>query len=120
MAGSTRAIRDQSTSTAISPLSADLAEQLEELIATLPGVRDVAVGPIAHPILGQVPAALIVREEAAVDLPARIRAACIEAFSRAKAVARVVEVSAIPRTAYGKIDRPPLRKELERLIRARG
>lgn len=90
-------------------------EEIEDLIGRLPGVRDVAVAPIADRILSQIPAALIVADGDFADVAARVRAACGASLARAKFPRRIFHVSAVPRTSYGKIDRAGVRELAARL-----
>lgn len=94
-------------------------EEIEDVIGRVAGVRDAAVAPVYDPILVQVPAALIVGEGDFAELSARIRTACAASLSRAKFPRRFFQVPTIPRTSYGKIDRPGLKELVARLAAER-
>ena len=84
-------------------------KRIEEAIAELPAVSEVAVVGIADDVLGQVPKAFVVLREAAS--PAHEMA--IKAHCRARLapykIPRFVEfVDALPRTASGKVRRVAL------------
>ena len=77
--------------------------EIEELLTTLPGVREAAVTGEADPVRGEVPVAYVVGD-AGLDL------AAIEARVRAelasfKVPRRWVRVDALPRTALGKVQK---------------
>ncbi len=79
---------------------------VEEVLQTASGVRDVAVVGIEDARLGEVPVAFVV---GTVDATA-LEAHCREHLAPYKIPARFVEVASIPRTEVGKI----LRSELSR------
>jgi malonyl-CoA/methylmalonyl-CoA synthetase len=77
--------------------------EIEELLTTLPGVREAAVTGEADPVRGEVPVAYVVGD-AGLDL------AAIEARVRAelasfKVPRRWVRLDALPRTALGKVQK---------------
>ena len=86
--------------------------EVEEVLQSIPGVRDVAVVGIDDERLGEVPVAAVVGD---TD-PAEIDARCRAHLAPYKVPARFVFVDALPRNEVGKI----LRTEVQRLILADG
>ncbi|MCJ7437444.1 MAG: long-chain fatty acid--CoA ligase, partial [Acidimicrobiia bacterium] len=87
-------------------------DEVEEVLQSIPGVRDVAVVGIDDERLGEVPVAVVVGD---TD-PAEIDARCRAHLAPYKVPARFVFVDALPRNEVGKI----LRTEVQRLILADG
>jgi long-chain acyl-CoA synthetase len=84
---------------------------VENILAEHPGVADVALVGLPHPVLGEVPAALVqVRPGAQID------AAMLQDFVRARLAAFKVPVQVVisrqslPRNAGGKLVKSDLRK----------
>jgi acyl-CoA synthetase (AMP-forming)/AMP-acid ligase II len=82
--------------------------EVEEVLQSIPGVREVAVVGIADERLGEVPVAAVVGDADAAELDARCRAH----LAPYKVPARFVFVDALPRNEVGKI----LRTEVQRLF----
>ena len=82
--------------------------EVEEVIQSNPGVRDVAVVGIADERLGEVPVAAVVGDADPAELDARCRAH----LAPYKVPARFLFVDALPRSEVGKI----LRAEVRRLF----
>ena len=83
-------------------------QDVEEAIAELPGVREVAVTGIDDPLLGQVVAAFVVRDgEAPTDMA--VKAHCRQRLAGYKIPKQVTFVADLPRTASGKIRRAALK-----------
>lgn len=82
-------------------------QDIEEAIAELPGVAEVAVVGVPDPLLGEVVRACIVRTAALEERT--VRAHCRDRLSPHKLPREVVFVDALPRTASGKIKRADLR-----------
>jgi acyl-CoA synthetase (AMP-forming)/AMP-acid ligase II len=81
--------------------------EIETVLQAAPGVKEAAVFPIADEVLGQIPMAAIVAKDS--PLPFReVLAHCNRALP-SYMVPRLVEVSELPRSANGKIDRVGLR-----------
>ncbi|HEX7034938.1 MAG TPA: class I adenylate-forming enzyme family protein [Pseudomonadales bacterium] len=79
--------------------------EVEEALATLPGVQEVAVVGIADPLLGQAVKAVIVpRPDAALDVR-QVKAHCRAQLASYKVPKEVELVSELPRTASGKVQR---------------
>lgn len=79
--------------------------EVEQVLAELPEVTDVAVIGRAHELLGEVPVAYVV---AAPFEPDRLRAACHRALTASKVPVEFHQIDRIPRTGSGKI----LRRQL--------
>ena len=75
--------------------------EIEELLATLPGVREAAVTGEPDPVRGEVPVAYIVGEADLAELEARVRAE-VASF---KVPRRWVRIATLPRTALGKVQK---------------
>jgi acyl-CoA synthetase (AMP-forming)/AMP-acid ligase II len=80
-------------------------QEVEEVLATFPGVQEVAVTGIADEVLGQsIKAVIVLREGAPADLRG-IKAHCRQQLASYK-VPKIVEFAAVlPRTASGKVQR---------------
>src|SRR3546814_18028626 len=76
-------------------------QDVEEVIAELPGVREVAVTGVDDALLGQVVAAFLVRDG---DLPheTAVTAHCRLRLAGYKITRQVASVAALPRPASGK------------------
>ena len=88
-------------------------QEIEEVVAEVPGVAECAVAGVPDELLGQAIVAFVVREpgEAGASLTDRtIKKACFERLPRFKMPAEVRFVDALPRSDRGKI----LRSELVR------
>src|SRR3546814_8606117 len=99
-------------------------QDVEEVIAELPGVREVAVTGVDDAILGQVVAAFLVRDG---DVPneTAVKAHCRQRLAGYKIPKQVAFVAELPRTASGKVRRAALTQrseehtsELQSLIRS--
>lgn len=87
-------------------------QEVEEVLATFPGVQEVAVTGIADPVLGQaIKAVIVLREGVAADLMG-VKAHCRQHLANYK-VPKVVEfAAALPRTSSGKVQRFKLAQSL--------
>jgi long-chain acyl-CoA synthetase len=83
-------------------------QDIEDVIAELPQVREVAVVGVDDPILGQAIRAFVALAEAAVLTPMQIQAHCRERLANYKIPKIVTMVASLPRTASGKIRRAEL------------
>ena len=83
-------------------------QDVEEVIAELPGVREVAVAGLDDALLGQVVAAFVVRDG---DAPSEmaVKAHCRQRLAGYKIPKQVAFVAELPRTASGKIRRAALK-----------
>jgi acyl-CoA synthetase (AMP-forming)/AMP-acid ligase II len=90
------------------------SREVEDILATCPGVREAAVVGMAHPTLGEKVCAFLV-----VDRGAEVSLESISAHFKAVGVARqktperVVLVEELPRNASGKVLKPVLRDRLK-------
>ncbi len=84
-------------------------QDVEEVIAELPGVREVAVTGVDDGLLGQVVAAFLVREG---DAPTEmaVKAHCRQRLAGYKIPKQVAFVAELPKTASGKIRRAALNR----------
>ncbi|OLF14448.1 hypothetical protein BLA60_04855, partial [Actinophytocola xinjiangensis] len=91
--------------------------EVEAVLASQPGVVEVAVAAKPHEVLGQVPVALVVPGPDGVD-PRALIAACREQLSYYKVPEEVHAITRVPRTPSGKILRRELDDEPRRLLGA--
>ncbi|WP_143079234.1 beta-ketoacyl synthase N-terminal-like domain-containing protein, partial [Streptomyces monashensis] len=94
-------------------------EEVEAVLRTVEGVADAAVAGAPHDTLGEVPVAYVIPGPTGFD-PASLVARCREQLSAYKVPERIHEVTAIPRTASGKIKRRLLAEQPGRLRYAAG
>lgn len=85
---------------------------VEQVIAGLPGVHEVAVAGLDDALLGQVVAAFVVADRALVAGEMAVKAHCRAHLPAYKIPRHVRFVDALPRTASGKIRRADLPTEL--------
>jgi acyl-CoA synthetase (AMP-forming)/AMP-acid ligase II len=80
-------------------------QEVEEVLATYPGVQEVAVTGVADEMLGQsIKAVIVLREGAPADLRG-VKAHCRQHLASYK-VPKIVEfATALPRTSSGKVQR---------------
>lgn len=83
-------------------------QDIEDVIAELPQVREVAVVGVDDPILGQAIRAFVALADAAMLTPMQIQAHCRERLANYKIPKIVTMVASLPRTASGKIRRAEL------------
>ena len=89
--------------------------EIEQLVATIPGVADCAVVGMPHERWGEVPVLAVVRVAgpAGAGLQAlHIVSALAPRLARFKLPARVVFLASLPTTALGKVARAELRQRL--------
>lgn len=84
-------------------------EEIESLLAQLDGIDDVAVSHAPHNLLGSATVVVFTATSDTQQLPATIRETCTRSLSRAKFPHHIFRIEAVPKTLYGKIDRPALR-----------
>lgn len=86
------------------------ASEIERVIATVPGVAEVAVVGMKHPMLDEAPAAFVIPQPGAGgDLEARIAAACASALAPFKRPHAVRLVPTLPRATLEKVAKAELR-----------
>jgi crotonobetaine/carnitine-CoA ligase len=89
------------------------APEVERVIASVDGVREVAVVARRDPVLGEVPVAFVLADDASSTLVEDVLAACRRKLARFKVPREVRFVDEFPRVAIGKISKAALRKRLE-------
>jgi len=80
-------------------------QEIEEVIAAIPGVEEVAVAAMHDEMLGQAVKAVIVRRDGAALEVRDVKAHCRQNLAAYKVPKQVEFVSVMPRTASGKIQR---------------
>ncbi len=85
--------------------------EVENVLASCPGVMDAAVFAVPHPIFGEVPAACVVPLPGARVSPEEVVAHCRARLADYKVPVAVGVVQKIPRNAGGKILKKQLREE---------
>src|SRR5262249_46728380 len=87
--------------------------EIETVIRSVQGVRDVAVVGAKDDVYGQVPVAFVeAQPEPGRDLEGDILASCRAALAKFKVPRRVVVMAELPRVGNAKIARPKLRQML--------
>ncbi|UUU39570.1 type I polyketide synthase [Streptomyces sp. NBC_00162] len=89
-------------------------EEVEAVLRTVEGVADAAVAGVPHDTLGEVPVAYVVPGPSGFDT-ATLIGRCREQLSAYKVPEQVREVTGVPRTASGKIQRRLLAEQPSRL-----
>ncbi|HWX90732.1 MAG TPA: AMP-binding protein, partial [Rhizomicrobium sp.] len=85
--------------------------EVENILSTHPAVADVALVGLPHPLLGEVPAALVQMRPGAAVSEAALRSFAAERLAAFKVPVRVhVSHEALPRNAAGKLVKSVLRK----------
>ena len=86
------------------------AAEVERVVATVPGVREVAVVAKPDRMLGDVPVAFVIADGAAPgDLPAEIDRVCAELLSDFKRPRQIHLVPEFPRATLNKVAKAKLR-----------
>jgi crotonobetaine/carnitine-CoA ligase len=89
------------------------ASEIERVIAAVPGVAEVAVVAMRHPMLDEAPAAFVIPQPGAgPDLQDKIAAACEQALATFKRPHLVRLVDALPRSTLEKVAKAELRAQL--------
>lgn len=93
--------------------------EIEDLLAMLPGVADVAVVGVPDPKRGEVPVAIVVAPGAEASLERAVHGACeaLSSFKRSKSV--LLRAEALPRTPTGKVLKRELRPWAEQVLSQR-
>jgi crotonobetaine/carnitine-CoA ligase len=93
------------------------ASEIEQVIAVIPGVREVAVVAKKHPMLDEVPVVFIIPQAGLAALPAdlhdRVMTTCRAALADFKVPREIRFVDDMPRSTLEKIAKAELRKMLE-------
>jgi acyl-CoA synthetase (AMP-forming)/AMP-acid ligase II len=79
--------------------------EIEEVIRDVPGVRDVVVMGIQHDLLGQIPKAWVIPNDANLSIKKRILHECQRRLARFKVPKDVELRNEFPRTASGKVQK---------------
>jgi long-chain acyl-CoA synthetase len=90
-------------------------EEVENILLKFPGVKDLAVAPLADDRLGEVPIALIQQEPNHSFDPNEFIQFAREHLAHYKVPRKVFLVDELPKTGYHKLDRPKLREIVEHL-----
>ncbi|SCL26530.1 polyketide synthase 12 [Micromonospora pallida] len=93
--------------------------EVEEVLRAVPGVADVAVTGRPHEVLGEVPVAYVVAAPEGFA-PRAALAACRERLAYHKVPQELYEITAVPRTASGKVTRRLLPDQPARLRAVNG
>lgn len=86
------------------------ALEVERVLLQVAGVREAAVVGRAHPALGEVPVAFVLADGHAVDVLARVQAACVRLLPSFKRPAEVRVVPELPRSTLNKVAKSALRR----------
>jgi acyl-CoA synthetase (AMP-forming)/AMP-acid ligase II len=84
--------------------------EIESVIATHPGVAEVAVVGRPDPLMGETPIAFLVSREPQAPTSHELKAYCGERLPRYKVPVRFVPIEGMPRTSSGKLARDELRR----------
>lgn len=84
--------------------------EIESVIATHPGVAEVAVVGRPDPLMGETPIAFLVSREPQAPTSYELKAYCGERLPRYKVPVRFVPIEGMPRTSSGKLARDELRR----------
>ena len=90
-------------------------EEVEAVISKIDGVREVAVGGIADPLLDHAPVALLVLDGEGSPTLDDIMRVCREKLSPPKVPSKLIVVDAIPKTLYGKPDRKAIKDRMREI-----
>jgi acyl-CoA synthetase (AMP-forming)/AMP-acid ligase II len=101
-------LRDRSKDLIISGGSNIYPREVEEVLLTHPGVREVAVIGAPHPEWGETVVAFVVGSAAVEELDRH----CLSAIARFKRPRRYEMVESLPKNAYGKVLKRELRDQL--------
>jgi len=93
------------------------ASEIEQVVITVPGVREAAVVAKKHPMLDEVPVVFVIPQGgvdgAAPDLSAKVMAACTTLLADFKRPREIRLVDDMPRSTLEKVAKAELRKLLE-------
>ena len=96
------------------------ASEVERVVATVPGVSEVAVVASRHPMLDEVPVAFVIASGDVAGLVERVLAACRGQLADFKVPRAVYLVDELPRSTLEKIAKAELRRRLEDMDAAEG
>ena len=86
------------------------AKEVEDVLFTHPDIREVAVVGLPDAVRGELVCAVIVSDDAAVDVSRVAEFLTERGLMRQKIPERVEMVDALPRTGFGKVDKKELRR----------
>ena len=102
-------LRDRSKDLIISGGSNIYPREVEEVLQSHPGVREVAVIGVPHPEWGEEPVAYVVMHAGHEPAADSLEQVCLENIARFKRPKRYVFVAELPKNNYGKILKTELR-----------
>lgn len=102
-------LKDRSKDLIISGGSNIYPREVEEVLQSHPGVREVAVIGVPHPEWGEEPVAYVVMHAGHEAAEAALEQTCLENIARFKRPKRYVFVTELPKNNYGKILKTELR-----------
>ena len=102
-------LKDRSKDLIISGGSNIYPREVEEVLQSHPGVREVAVIGVPHPQWGEEPVAYVVMHPGHEAVAAVLEQVCLENIARFKRPKRYVFVAELPKNNYGKILKTELR-----------
>jgi long-chain acyl-CoA synthetase len=88
-------------------------KEVENLLLSHPEVYDAAVVPVAHPVKGHVPVAMVMRKKGAAVTEAELKQYCLDHGPAYAHPRRIRLVEEIPLSGAAKIDRTRVQRELE-------
>jgi acyl-CoA synthetase (AMP-forming)/AMP-acid ligase II len=88
-------------------------KEVENLLLSHPEVYDAAVVPVAHPVKGHVPVAMVMRQAGAAVTEAELKQYCLDNGPAYAHPRRIRLVEEIPLSGAAKIDRTLVQRELE-------
>jgi crotonobetaine/carnitine-CoA ligase len=91
------------------------ASEVEAVIRTVPGVKEVAVVGQAHALYDEVPVAFVITDPAAADVVDRALSSCREQLAKFKVPWSIHVVDELPRSLLGKVAKAELRGQLRPL-----
>lgn len=104
-------LKDRSKDLIISGGSNIYPREVEEVLQSQPGVREVAVIGVPHPEWGEEPVAYVVMHDGQVPDERVLDQACLDNLARFKRPKRYVFVAELPKNNYGKILKTALREQ---------
>jgi long-chain acyl-CoA synthetase len=88
-------------------------KEVENLLLSHPEVYDAAVVPVAHPVKGHVPVAMVMRQAGSTVTEAELKQYCLDNGPAYAHPRRIRLVEEIPLSGAAKIDRTQVQRELE-------
>ena len=88
-------------------------KEVENLLLSHPEVYDAAVVPVAHPVKGHVPVAMVMRQAGSAVTEAELKQYCLDNGPAYAHPRRIRLVEEMPLSGAAKIDRTQVQRELE-------